>query len=63
MKCDHVILSHGTFGLWGALLSSKKNQHVMPVSVRNKEGKQTFLDEATAIMTSGYRNFKFIDED
>ena len=35
----------------------------MPVSVRNKEGKQTFLDEATAIMTSGYRNFKFIDED
>ena len=37
-KCDHLILSHGTFGLWTAILTNKnENFHVLPANSTEHE--------------------------
>ena len=37
LSCDHIILSHGTFGLWAALLSSEDKIHIMPNNSKLEE--------------------------
>ena len=27
--CDHIIISHGTYGMWAAFLASSTNTHIM----------------------------------
>ena len=61
-KCDHVILSHGTFGLWAAILSSKENHHIMPFKTIHKNGEDFILEETSAIMSSGFDNFLYMTE-
>ena len=61
-KCDHLILSHGTFGLWAAILSSKDNLHVMPFKTFNNKGEDQILEETSAIMSSGFDNFLYMTE-
>ena len=63
MKCNHVILSHGTFGLWAAILSSKVNEHIIPMSVKNDMGQNEVLEEANSVISSGFENFIFMNDD
>ena len=73
--CDNVIISHGTFGLWGALLSSSKNIHIMahdlpkdekvkPSSMFQKkieEGRE-LLEEVYHMKKANFDNFLFMDD-
>ena len=60
--CDHLILSHGTFGIWSALLSknSINNTHVMPSIIPNDSVHHFQLDETTYMIDSGVDEFIYI---
>ena len=61
-KCDHLILSHGTFGLWSALLSSKNNNHIIPMDTKNENGAYSIYDESRALLSSSTKNFIYMRE-
>ena len=52
--CDHVIVTHGTFGLWAAFLASDTNTHIM--------AKRNMLEEVKEVMKAGLKNFIFMDD-
>ena len=59
--CDHVIISHGTFGLWAAFLSSLENDHIMAHDLpESKEGKKEEVDEIKAMKKANFPNFIFM---
>ena len=66
--CDHVISSHGTFGFWATILTSKDDSiHVLPKSVtaiHDKNGGRIMLKETLSIISSDFNNrFIFLDDD
>merc|ERR1712241_622265 len=38
-SCDHVIISHGTYGIWAAFLASNGNTHIMAHNFAQNETK------------------------
>ena len=64
IKCDHLILSHGTFGMWAALLSTNKNKyHIMPLGMKNGRGQNVKLPEMESLESSIYQNFIYMSDD
>ena len=55
--CDHMILSHGTFGMWAALLASNENVHLLP-----HINQSNTLEEERIYNSSDFKNFVYIDE-
>ena len=60
--CDHLILSHGTFGIWSMLLSknSINNTHVLPSMIPNDRMNQFQLDETRDMTEIGQDHLIFI---
>ena len=60
--CDHLVLSHGSFGLWAALLS-KSETDIMPFkSSNNSKNANAMFEETRAIMQSNFSNFIFMTD-
>ena len=51
--CDHVIVSHGTFGMWAAFLASSDNTHIMHASQ---------IEQVAAIKAANILNFIYMDD-
>ena len=55
--CKHVIISHGTFGMWAAFLSSSENTHIM-ADVKSKNA----IEEIRAVKNANFSNIIFMDD-
>ena len=56
IQCQHVIVSHGTFGLWAALLSAN-GTNVMPRTTSTYNGQSIILSESAALTSSKYEEW------
>ena len=65
-KCDHMIISHGTYGMWAAFLSSSENTHIMAHKLskkeNSKEDSKEVIEELRAIKEANLSNFIFMDD-
>ena len=57
--CDHIIMTHGTFGLWGTFLSSIENQHIIAYNYIKDEKD---IEEVQAVKNANFTNFLFMDD-
>ena len=55
--CDHVIISHGTFGMWAAFLASSENTHIM-ADIKSEEE----IEEIRAVKNANFSNIIFMDD-
>ena len=55
--CKHVIISHGTFGMWAAFLSSSENTHIM-ADVESIAA----IEEIRAVKKANFSNIIFMDD-
>ena len=69
--CDHLIISHGTFGLWGAFLASTNNTHIMAHDMKKSQSgsynplnrfSQQEVEEIRAVKKANLTNFIFMDD-
>ena len=58
--CDHIIISHGTFGLWAAFLASSKNTHIMAQITSDKEDSSEVIEEIAIVKQANVSNFIFM---
>jgi hypothetical protein len=56
-SCQHVIVSQGTFGMWGAFLASTTNEHIMGHQFLN----DAKLEEVNAVKKAEFSNWLFMD--
>ena len=61
--CDHVIISHGTFGIWAAFLASSNNSHIMAEILPNKKKQNQVMEEIVAMKQANLSNFIFLNAD
>ena len=59
--CDHVVVSHGTFGMWAAFLSSNENTHIMATPLDNNN-QTIFIEEVKEVRKANLKNFIFMDD-
>jgi len=55
--CDHVIISHGTFGMWAAFLASSENTNIMA-----KVKSDSDIEEIRAVRNANISNLIFMDD-
>ena len=68
--CDHVVISHGTFGIWASFLSSLENTHIMAHNlmvekdnIPNKNGRNSDRpQEVKAMKEAKFENYLFMDD-
>ena len=66
--CDHVIVSHGTYGIWAAFLASSKNTHIMAQISSNEkptkeEQSKEVMEEIIVMKQANLSNFIFMTGD
>ena len=66
--CDHVIVSHGTYGIWAAFLASSKNTHIMAQILSDEkstteEQSKEVMEEIIVIKQANLSNFIFMTGD
>lgn len=61
--CDHLILSHGTFGIWAAFLNEKFDNMtiIMAHNLLGPEAKLKEIEEVAVLKKAKFENFLFID--
>ena len=57
--CDHVIMTHGTFGLWSTFLSSIENQHIIAHDYIKADAD---IEEVQAVKNANFTHFIFLDD-
>ena len=59
--CDHVVVSHGTFGMWAAFLASNENTHIMATPL-DSNNQTIFIEEVKEVRKANLKNFIFMDD-
>ena len=59
--CQHVIMTHGTFGLWSTFLSSTENEHIV-ADEYIKDGSNDSMEELTALKNAHFKNYLFMND-
>ena len=60
--CDHMIISHGTYGMWAAFLASSENTHIMAHNLSKTEDSKEVIEELRAMKEANLSNFIFMDD-
>jgi len=64
--CDHVIMTHGTFGLWSTFLSSVENEHIVADDYikpgGNSDTKNNQMEELVALKNANFSNYIFMND-
>ena len=55
--CHHIIISHGTYGMWAAFLASSVNTHIMSKVKSDKN-----IEEIHAVENANFTNIIFMDD-
>ena len=56
-----MVVSHGTFGMWAAFLSSNENTHIMATPLDNNN-QTIFIEEVKEVRKANLKNFIFMDD-
>ena len=60
--CDHVIISHGTYGMWAAFLASSTKTHIMAHNLTDVPNPQKeVMEEISAVKNANFSNIIFMD--
>jgi len=59
--CDHIIISHGTYGMWAAFLASSTNTHIMAHNLSDKKQSKEVMEEIVAVKNANFSNIIFMD--
>ena len=64
--CDHVIMTHGTFGLWSTFLSSVENEHIVADDYIKPGGnsgtENNHMEELVALKNANFSNYIFMND-
>ena len=68
--CQHVIMTHGTFGLWSTFLSSLENEHIVaddyikPLTNpgQDKLKPRNYMEELIALKNANFSNYIFMND-
>ena len=57
--CDHIIVTHGTFGIWSTFLSSDHNTHIVAHSYVKD---QPDIEEVLALKNANFTNYIYMTD-
>ena len=64
--CQHVIMTHGTFGLWSTFLSSVENEHIVADDYikpgGNSGADNNQMEELVALKNANFSNYIFMND-